>query len=71
MLTLPSRISVQDKRKSTDPHADNGATLPLHMAPSVLRSFIFFAILIVLAVGAVAVVGTLMEDAHQVGVPGT
>lgn len=41
------------------------------MAPSVLRSFIFFAILIVLALGAVAVIGTVMEDAHQQDVPGT
>ena len=41
------------------------------MAPSVLRRFIFFAILIALAVGAVAVIGTIMEDAHQVDVPGT
>jgi hypothetical protein len=41
------------------------------MAPSVLRSFIFFAILIVLAVGAVEIIATMMEDAHQVQVPET
>ena len=41
------------------------------MAPSVLRSFIFFAILIVLAVAAVEIVGTVMEQAHEVDVPAT
>jgi hypothetical protein len=41
------------------------------MAPSVLRSFIMFAIMIVVALGFVAVVSYTMEEAHQEQVPDT
>jgi hypothetical protein len=41
------------------------------MAPSVLRSFIIFAIMIVLALGAVAILSNTMEQAHQQDVPDT
>jgi hypothetical protein len=41
------------------------------MAPSVLRSFIMFAIMIVVALGAVAVLSYTMEEAHQHDVPDT
>ena len=41
------------------------------MAPSVLRSFIMFAVMIVAALVIVEVISTSMEEAHQVDVPDT
>jgi len=35
------------------------------MAPSVLRSFILFAVMIVVAIGIVAVIAETMEERHQ------
>ena len=35
------------------------------MAPSVLRSFILFAVMIVVAIGIVAVIAEIMEERHQ------
>jgi uncharacterized membrane protein YjgN (DUF898 family) len=39
------------------------------MSPSVLRSFIIFAIMAVVAVGIVAVIAYTMEETHQEQVP--